>query len=288
MKNNAHFPLISCNQLLDGLADILSSQSPPCSTGIAPLDAALSGGIRDQLVIVGGLPGSGKTDIAVNFALSIARTRPVLYLSFELSCKQLLLRLLSCSSAKQNKATALTEQDIYGCGYDPALQERLFNATEGMASISCNIFFADAVAQSIEVEHFITIEDLRRAVAFQKERTGIAPAVIVDYLQEFTAGNDHGTTSTDTLDYLSRHLAAMAHSDETPVIALSSMAKDGTFRGSAHISHAADIALVLESSDKHLFAQPTRHIKLQLAKNRSGIAGLEVPLKYTPAYHVFE
>jgi replicative DNA helicase len=287
MMPASHFPLTSCNEMLEDLDALLAAQQPPCSTGIAPLDEVLNGGLNDELIVIGGVPGAGKTDLAINITAAIAQLRPVIYVSFELSKKQLFLRLLSCTAAKADSTRALTEQQIRNSPTNAELTQRLAWTANNLYSIGNNIMFADAAAQAIEVEKFLTVEDLRAVVAAQKAKTGVAPAVAIDYLQEFTAGNDHGTTSTDTLDYLARHLAAMAHIDETPVIVLSSMAKDGSFRGSAHISHAADIALVIKPSASNSALMASKPIDVEVAKNRSGRSGMTIQLTYTPELHLF-
>ena len=87
MMPASHFPLTSCNEMLEDLDALLAAQQPPCSTGIAPLDEVLNGGLNDELIVIGGVPGAGKTDLAINITAAIAQLRPVIYVSFELSKK---------------------------------------------------------------------------------------------------------------------------------------------------------------------------------------------------------
>lgn len=58
--------------------------APPVPTGLADLDAALCGGLRHGAYYLGGLPGDGKTTLALQMAAHIAVTvGPVLFVSKE-------------------------------------------------------------------------------------------------------------------------------------------------------------------------------------------------------------
>ena len=68
---------------------------PPLETGMNKLDALLGGGIRaENLVILNGPTGSGKTALAVQWALGWAFGRQVVYLSTELSARQVWARFI--------------------------------------------------------------------------------------------------------------------------------------------------------------------------------------------------
>ncbi len=60
-----------------------ASEPEMCSTGIAGLDNVLSGGFaRDRLYLIEGVPGSGKTTLALQFLMAGARlSEPVLYVT---------------------------------------------------------------------------------------------------------------------------------------------------------------------------------------------------------------
>jgi replicative DNA helicase len=82
-------------------------------TGMDPLDRALGGMKRGQLIILGGRPAMGKTALALNIALKIAESnKPVLYFYAEGNKESLANRILllhSGISSGQLKAGTLPE-----------------------------------------------------------------------------------------------------------------------------------------------------------------------------------
>jgi replicative DNA helicase len=54
-------------------------------TGFAEFDHTFGGFALGELVVIGGRPGMGKTQLMVNLALQIAQSYPVLYFTFDLS-----------------------------------------------------------------------------------------------------------------------------------------------------------------------------------------------------------
>ena len=89
----------SISHLLEVIADTGDDRRlgvPPAQTGFSPLDLALDGGLMPhELVLLGGLPGAGKTICALQWARSFARQgRDVLFLTYELDQLTLLTRLL--------------------------------------------------------------------------------------------------------------------------------------------------------------------------------------------------
>src|SRR3990167_3071331 len=86
--------------LADGLDDYLHSLDGEASasglrTGIADLDY-LTGGLQPgNLVMVGGVTTIGKTALALQIATQVAATQPVLFLSLEMTRKELYERLIA-------------------------------------------------------------------------------------------------------------------------------------------------------------------------------------------------
>lgn len=64
-------------------------------TGIGALDRTLGGIARGNLVIIAGRPGQGKSALALQIALNISRSAPVLYLSLEMTNDEFAQRALS-------------------------------------------------------------------------------------------------------------------------------------------------------------------------------------------------
>ena len=103
------------------------------STGLRDLDKFINGLNRSDLVLLAARPGMGKTSMALNVALNVAKKNPqktVAFFSLEMSKEQLVTRLISNESFVDNKklvtgqlsmeewskigiaATALSQTDI--------------------------------------------------------------------------------------------------------------------------------------------------------------------------------
>lgn len=149
-----------------------------------------------------------------------------------------------------------------------------------------NLFIADDTTASPATEKLLTVEGLREYVARQTER-GVKCAVIVDYLQQMRCEKFRDAPGVDTLDYIAKSLATLAHNQGTPVVALTSLSAQGEPRGSTHLLHAADIYLLLECSPA-LQGRRQRPVTGHLRKNRGGISGVDIELLYTPELHLFE
>lgn len=64
-------------------------------TGITSLDRKMGGIARGNHVVIAGRPGSGKTALAVQIAMNIARRQPVLYFSLEMTNEEIAQRAMS-------------------------------------------------------------------------------------------------------------------------------------------------------------------------------------------------
>ena len=72
------------------------STTQPISTGLRDLDVMLKGGWRPQnLVLVGGRPGMGKSVACAQFAMDAAKTMPVGFLALEMSAIDVMVRCIA-------------------------------------------------------------------------------------------------------------------------------------------------------------------------------------------------
>jgi DNA repair protein RadA/Sms len=78
---------------LEGLDQALSRDIPRFATGLDELDRVLGGGlVPGSVILIGGDPGIGKSTLLLQATASLARGRPVLYVSGEESLNQVGLR----------------------------------------------------------------------------------------------------------------------------------------------------------------------------------------------------
>lgn len=283
-ERNIDSPLRSCADMAQHLDEIIDDRCPTIPTGIEPIDIILSGGIRDELMEIGGRPGVGKTDLAVNMTMGMARMRQVIFLTVELAANQIFLRMLACYSAKTDKSNAMTETRI--CVHADADRASIEALRTGFQSVGENLFIADDTVVDGVTDTAFTIEGLRGMIGRRREE-GIETAVVIDYLQQIRCKKSDGTSGVDLLDYVSKQLATLAHAERTPVIALTSLSAQGDPRGSTHLLHAADIYLLLET-DVAMQGRKVRPVTGHLRKNRNGVSGVDIELTYTPELHLFE
>ena len=73
---------------------------PGLSTGLSAVDAKINGMNKSELLLLAARPGMGKTAIALNICLNVAKTyeKTVAFFSLEMSREQLVMRLLSTES----------------------------------------------------------------------------------------------------------------------------------------------------------------------------------------------
>lgn len=275
---------VRCSDLMKDFDDLLAQGCKPIPTGMMAFDEALGGGVRDYFMVVGGKAGVGKTDVGCTMSASIALARPVMYVTFELTIRQLLARLVPACAIRAGVVDAPAEMELYDAPRTDAFLRRYDDAVEAFNLISGNVYMLDQTCLASENATPLTVRSLRALVEKFSARDGVAPAVVIDYLQQFVEAEDQRTTTTDALDYLARQLAAMAHSLETPVVALSSLGKDGRLRGSSHIEHAADVAVMVRQVDCISPDAGTVGLELDVTKYRYG-RERKVTLEYRPAHH---
>ncbi|MBQ9621704.1 MAG: hypothetical protein IJR41_07180 [Atopobiaceae bacterium] len=271
----------SVEHLLDDLPSIFVGDKGRIPIHPLPLQQALHG-LRDELVLVHGPGGIGKSDLGLNIALGALAEASVIYMSLELSSKAIMRRLLPLESALNDydsriDAEEFTEIELL----PPVRREYVQQIVSQTRRTCCSLSIVDDAFTPGEFTGR-TVEELRRAV-HQRRARGEDVLVVVDYVQLLSL-EEPCFTSTDHIDKVSRCLASIAHTDQVPVIAISAVGKDGSIRGSSMLQHDADIVLkMIEDEDDGEF----RTVRLLFEKWREGVAGSCVTLTYAPAHHLF-
>lgn len=247
-----------------------------------PLCAALRDGLGEEFVLLGADPAAGKTDLSLNVALSLAEKRKVVVASFEIPDRAVIKRslpLISCSTG----AGALREEDFANRGSLSAGGKAAFEAAVARAvKVLNNVIIVDD--RSLGDEHGHTIEAISDAVHTIAQADGVAPALVVDYIQ-LVKVEGGAFNATDVVDRVSRGLARIAHGERTPVIGIACLGKDGKFRSSSQLSYDPDVILTLHTDARN--PDGSRDVTVKVEKFRDGIAPQAVPMKYYPEFHCF-
>ena len=278
--------MVPLRQVLPDVLDRLSEMSenenhlPGLSTGLSAIDSKITGLNKSDLILVAARPGMGKTSLALNVALNVARGgRTVAMFSLEMSREQLATRLLS--------AEALVENNRLRTGY---LRETDWEKIAGAATAlnQMNILIDD--------NPLLSVADMNAKCRRLPELC----LVVVDYLQLMTSasGGGRGENRQQVVSDMSRMLKIMAKELNVPVICLSQLSRANEkrddkrpmlsdLRESGAIEQDADIVLFLyrddyynEDSEKHNIAECI------VAKNRHGETG-KVELRWMPEYTQF-
>ena len=168
---------------------------PGLSTGLYDLDSAIMGLNNSDLILIAARPGMGKTSIALNLALHVAKTsgKTVVVFSLEMSKEQLCMRLLSGESfvdSKKLQTGNLTEEDW-----------------RRIAAASVSIGGMDIL---IDDNPMLSVADMNSACRRVKD-LGL---VVIDYLQLMqsagTGGPRSGENRTQVVSDISRMLKIMA------------------------------------------------------------------------------
>jgi replicative DNA helicase len=240
---------------------------PGLATGLYDLDHTIMGLNKSDFILIASRPGMGKTSIALNIALHVARTsdKAVAVFSLEMSCEQLALRLLSSESYIDGKKLQTGR-------LHPDEWQRLIDAA---ASISkAKLLISDKAA--------ITVSDMNA----QCRRVPDLGLVIVDYLQLMqSASSTRGYSSENRVQVVSeitRMMKIMAKELNVPVVCLSQLSREtekrtqnkrpqlSDLRDSGSIEQDADIVLGLYR-DEYYNKEAESHIaECIVLKNRRG------------------
>ena len=278
--------MVPLRQVLPDVLDRLSEMSehenhlPGLSTGLSAIDQKITGLNKSDLILLAARPGMGKTSLALNVALNVAREgKTVAVFSLEMSREQLATRLLS--------SEALVENNRLRTGL---LRETDWEKIAGAATV------LNRLDIRIDDNPLLSVADMN---AKCRRLEGLA-LVVVDYLQLMTSagGGRGGENRQQVVSDMSRMLKIMAKELNVPVICLSQLSRANEkrddkrpmlsdLRESGAIEQDADIVLFLyrddyynEDSEKHNIAECI------VAKNRHGETG-KVELRWMPEYTQF-
>ena len=246
-------------------------------TGLPRLDEVI-GGWRPGLHILAGAPGKGKTTLALQFALDVARRgEAAVYVTYENSPASLVLKAI-CAQA------GIVASEVERGNADIA------KLREGAAVLRPTL----GRLALLEGTQKLTVPQVRaKALAAMNHCRAKRCFIVFDYLQQAAHG-----TGFDVLRYavgkLVGELRDLATRLESPVLTLSSQSRSGgdygtgggsaaldSLKESGDLEYAADSVMFLTDDAKTHATPPARAILLTVAKNRFGATGV-VPLIFRP------
>ena len=256
---------------------------PGLSTGLHDLDKKINGLNKSDLLLIAARPGMGKTSLALNIALSVAKesAKTVAFFSLEMSREQLAMRLLSNESFVDNQKLLtgqLSEEDWTKI----AIASSALSQTDIRVDDNPSISVAEMNAKCRRLPNL-----------------GL---VLIDYLQLMTsAGNGQTSNNANRVQVvsdISRALKIMAKELNVPVICLSQLSRANEsrtdkrpmlsdLRESGAIEQDADEVLFIYRDDYYHPDTPEKNVaEVIVAKNRHGETGT-VKLQWLPQFTTF-
>ncbi len=256
---------------------------PGLSTGIVELDKTILGLGPGDLILVASRPGMGKTSIALNIALSVAKTskKTVAIFSLEMSREQLVTRLLA------------------GEGFVDSQKLQTGNLNqEEWRRVGTAAAVVSATDIRIDDNPTLSVSDMNA----QCRRLQDLGLVVIDYLQLMqSAGSGHSYANesrTQAVSDISRMLKIMAKELGVPVLCLSQLSRANEarqnkrpmlsdLRESGAIEQDADVVIGLYRDGYYNSeCENPNEAEAIILKNRRGETGT-LPLLWMPEYTTF-
>ncbi|MBP3634376.1 MAG: replicative DNA helicase [Oscillospiraceae bacterium] len=275
--------LVGVFERLDELST-LDQAFPGLSTGLKDLDSKINGLNKSDLMILAARPAMGKTSLALNIALNVAKKsgKTVAIFSLEMSKEQLAMRLLANESFVDNQKLTtgkLSEEEWMKIGI----------ASSALSQTDIRV----------DDNPSITVAEMN-AKCRRLDNLGL---IVIDYLQLMTSAGGDGPTGGDNrvkvVSDISRALKIMAKELNVPVICLSQLSRSSEKRGdnkrpmmsdlreSGSIEQDADEVMFIYREDYYNPDTEEKNIaELIVAKNRHGEVGT-VKVQWLPQFTTF-
>ena len=256
---------------------------PGLSTGLPDIDKRILGLNNGELIFIAARPAMGKTSMALNIALSVAKSsnKAVVIFSLEMTKEQIVTRMLAYEGLVNGKKLLtgnLTEEDWRRIG------------TAASTISRTNMYVADNSQMSVS--------DMNAAC----RRIDDLGLVVIDYLQLMTSAGGKqkyaAESRTQVVSDISRMLKIMAKELNVPVVCLSQLSRASEsrqdkrpqlsdLRESGSIEQDADVVIGLYRDGYYNQESETPNLaEAIILKNRKGEVGT-VNLTWLPEYTAF-
>lgn len=252
------------------------------ASGFRKLDEVLLGFQKGALHVIGARPGMGKSALALNMAVNVARLsmRPVIFFSLEMSAHELSQRVLSSEASVPSevlRGSVPTEQQWKEIG-------------RAVGRLDIPLIIDDSPLTSVG--------SMRARARRVRLARGDLALIVIDYLQLMGGDNKAESRQVEVSD-ISRNLKLMAREFDVPIIALSQLSRKVEDRGdkrpnladlreSGAIEQDADVVMFIyrgEAAGDNAAARGTA--ELIIAKHRAGRTA-DVKLAWIEPFTRFE
>ncbi len=242
-------------------------------TGFYDLDAKTTGLHENELIIIAGRPGMGKSAIAINMATNMAinAKKTVALFNLEMGAVQINNRMIS--SVGQIDSIKLRT------GRMDTTDWKKFNEAYSLLA-ETKLFIDDTPG--------ITVSEIRSKCRRLKNSPSGLDVIIIDYLQLISSSSKYQGNRVSEVSEVSRDLKKLAMELEVPVIALAQLSRSvearedkrpimSDLKESGSIEQDADIVMFLYCDDYYKYKSTERPnlspTELIISKHRSGSTG---------------
>jgi len=241
-------------------------------TGWKSLDNLIGGFGAGELVVIGGRPSMGKTQLLVNLAINISPTNPLLYFSYDLTDFILTSRFMACLSGVATYKILMHEFTVEEINKLRSLETEMKKL---------NITVSEGYRNSVS--------EFRDYCETQIKEKGIK-VIMIDFLQMMGSSRHYNTRELE-LSHICRELKKIASDHNVCIIASSQLSRAVELRsGNKHpqLSDLRESGAIEQNADKVLFihrpelyglevddeGKSTRGVvELIVAKSRNGMLG---------------
>jgi replicative DNA helicase len=238
-------------------------------TGFSGLDSITGGLQKSDLILIAARPSMGKTALGLNIAQNAAfrHNKAVAFFSLEMSCEQLIIRVISAESEISGTSIRLgtqTDKDWI----------RILRLNSEIKANDVELYIDDTSG--------ISVSDVRTKLRKLKASRGL-DLVVIDYMQLMTT-RIRSENRQQEISAISRELKALAKELEVPVVALSQLSRNpegrkdrrpilSDLRESGAIEQDADIVMMLYRENYYERDLASNETEVIIAKHRNGEVG---------------
>ncbi len=237
-------------------------------TGFKKLDEMLNGGFyNQQLIVIGARPSVGKTSLAQNIMLNVAKQgKRCLFVSLEISKKNAIFKFL----------TLATEVPLWKIQKKIGIDNQSYiEKKQHLANLP---IYIDDSSQ-------LTVSQIKQVIKRQFDLTGL-DLVVVDYIQIVKGENTFNKNEASIIKDITSTLKGLSKQFNIPILALAQINRKGAenseqeptmndFKGSGGIEEDSDVAMILHraKNSNNDLQYLSNAGQLIIAKNRYGQTG---------------
>jgi replicative DNA helicase len=247
----------------------LNTRMTGVPTGYVALDEITSGLQPSDLILLAARPSMGKTALGLNIAQNAAfrNKRTVAFFSLEMSCEQLIMRIIASETEVNSKRIKLGQQT-------DGDWKKITHLNSAVAQSDYKLYIDDTSG--------ISVGEVRSKLRKLKSKVGL-DLVVIDYLQLMTT-TQRIENRQQEISAISRELKGLAKELRCPVVALSQLSRSpesrrdrrpilSDLRESGAIEQDADVVMMLYRESYYNAEAETDNTEVIIAKHRNGETG---------------